>query len=61
MLKYCSREYPWAVYCEGPPSFIWGEERGEGQEKIEEHFSQLTKQYYFTAKIMLKYCSGESR
>ena len=18
--------YPWAVYCEGPPSFIWGEE-----------------------------------
>ena len=31
---------------------------GEGQ-KIEEHFYQLTKQYYFTAKIMLKYCSGE--
>ena len=31
---------------------------GEGQ-KNEELFSQLTKQYYFTAKIMLKYCSGE--
>ena len=27
---------------------------GEGRgKKIEEHFSQLTKQYYFTAKIML--------
>ena len=22
--------YPWAVYCEGPPSFIWG--KGEGGE-----------------------------
>ena len=27
-LLYCL-SYPWAVYCEGPPSFIWGEgERG---------------------------------
>ena len=25
----------------------------------DEHFSQLTKQCYFTAKIMLRYCSGE--
>ena len=37
------------------PSFIWGG-RGEGND---EFFSQLTKQCYFTAKIMLKYFSGE--
>ena len=26
----------------------------------DEHFSQLTKQCYFIAKIILKYCSGDS-
>ena len=31
MLTYCSGENPWAVYCEGPPSFIWGEWEGRGK------------------------------
>ena len=44
------REYPWAVYFEGPPSFIWGEGEREGQTNLR-NTSQLTKQYYFTAKI----------
>ena len=40
------------------PALFEGEgRRGEENDK---HFSQLTKQYYFTAKIMLKYYSGES-
>ena len=38
--------YPWAVYCEGPPSFIWrgggggggGEGEGEGQKKVRNTF-----------------------
>ena len=38
------------------PAFFKGEGRGK---KFEEHFSKLTKQNYFTAKVMLKYCSGE--
>ena len=37
------------------PALFEGEGKGRAK-KIEEHFSQLTKQYYFTAKIMLKYC-----
>ena len=40
------------------PDFYLRGEEGKGK-KIEKHFSQLTKQYYFNAKIMLKYCSGE--
>ena len=39
--------YPWAVYCEGPPSFIWSVGvMGEGQnnwgKKIEEHFPEAS-------------------
>ena len=41
------------------PALFEGEgEAGRGG-RNDEHFSQLTKQYYFTAKIMLKYCSGD--
>ena len=43
--------------------FISGEGEGRGRGVgggNDEHFSQLTKQCYFTAKIILKYCSGDS-
>ena len=36
--------YPWAVYCEGPPSFIWrgkGRREEEGQTNWGTHFQRL--------------------
>ena len=35
------RVYPWAVYCEGPPSFIWKEGEGEGQKNWRNTFQRL--------------------
>ena len=53
--------YPWAVYCEGPPSFIQrgGEGMdgggGEGQKSEEHFYSSLQKTFTFkTSKPNLK-------
>ena len=53
--------YPWAVYCEGPPSFIWGEggAKNEGllsQSTIDIHILnifQLTVDIHFQNTLLL--------
>ena len=44
--------FPWAVYCEGPPSFIWG--RGWGAKKRRHYYCSLQLTYTFKTRTIHK-------
>ena len=46
--------YPWAVYCEGPPSFIWGGGGGGGEPKMRHCYSSLQLTYTFKTRTKHK-------
>ena len=46
-IKCCYTIYPWAVYCEGPPSFIWRDRGGGGELKNEALLFQSTVDIHF--------------
>ena len=48
---FANRNYPWAVYCEGPPSFIW---RGEGWAKKRRHCYSSWHTYTNAHKTLFK-------